>query len=209
MRRSERAYARVATIFRKTVIRRSLKRSFNKHIPPGSHCLHAGSGSGEVDQCLVDNWFIYGLDFSAHAVNQYRTAHARSTPVVLGDNFYLPFRNSQFDCVFNLGVMEHFTDAEIVSMLNEFKRVLKKDGKVILFWPPVYGSTVIFLRIIHTFARLIRPDFKPLHPKETSLIRNRSSIRKLFKSVGFSEITFRFEALDLFTHEVISARASN
>lgn len=208
-RRTGLLYARLATIFRKTVIRRSLIRAFRKHVTPHSICLHAGSGRGEVDMGLLERWSIYGLDFSAEAANQYLALHSQRIPVVLGDNSFLPFRSGQFDCVFNLGVMEHFTDLEIQMMLQEFRRVLKVGGVVILFWPPVYGSTVILLRLVHTIARFFRPNFSPLHPNEISLIKSRKSVKVLLSSAGFTEIEFAFEALDLFTHEVVVARAFN
>lgn len=205
-RRSEAIYAWIANIYRKFIICKSLKRSFARHVARGSVCLHAGSGSGEVDLVLLRDWKIYGLDFSREAVSRYQSSHDRVATVVQADNFFLPFKNNQFECVFNLGVMEHFTQTEIKAMLAEFKRVIRPGGVVILFWPPVYGLSVLSLKVVHWIVRLVNPRFKPLHPAEISLVRNRSSIRQLLLEAGFADIMFKFELRDLYTHEVIVSR---
>lgn len=205
-RRSEAIYAWIANLYRKLIICKSLRRSFVRHVERGSECLHAGSGSGEVDLVLLQDWKIYGLDFSREAVNRYQSSHHEVATVVQADNFSLPFRNQQFDCVFNLGVMEHFTHTGIKEMLTEFRRVTRPGGVVILFWPPVYGLSVMSLKVIHWVARLVNPQFKPLHPTEVSLVRNRSSIRHLLLEAGFTDVTFKFELRDLYTHEVIISR---
>jgi hypothetical protein len=51
-RKSEAVYGVVADFYRRRIISKSLRRIFNQYISPESHCLHAGSGSGEVDRVL-------------------------------------------------------------------------------------------------------------------------------------------------------------
>ena len=63
--------------------------------------------------------------------------------------FSVPVPDSSFDGIYNLGVMEHFTEDEIMGILKEFHRVLKSNGKIILFWPPEYGLSVQFLKFAH------------------------------------------------------------
>ena len=204
-RNSDAVYSAIADQYRKLVIRRSLMRAFSRHIPSGSMCLHAGAGSGEVDIALADKWNVVGLDFSWEALGRYRTIHSQSSLIVQADNFMLPFPNSQFECIFNLGVMEHFDSNQIYEMLIEFRRVLSPDGKLVLFWPPIYGLSVLALRTFHGLARKVKKDFSPLHPKEISLIRSRESVRDLLVRAGFCNISFKFELRDLFTHEVVVA----
>ena len=46
-------------------------------------------------------------------------------------------KQKNFDGIYNLGVMEHFLEDDILKILNEFNKVLKINGKIILFWPPL------------------------------------------------------------------------
>ena len=205
-RRSQTIYSFVARVYRKVVISRSLSRNFKRHVPQRSLCLHAGAGSGEVDTSLHNRWRVIGLDFSHQAVAKYHFIHDQKVSVLQADNFHLPFSDNTFDCVFNLGVMEHFSINEIRQMASEFNRVLVPGGKVILFWPPTYGLSVVVLKLIHYVARLIQPDFKPLHPREISLISSRKEVQLLLEQACFQLVEFRFEFRDAFTHEVVVAK---
>lgn len=204
-RKSEVVYTAIADVYRKLIIRQSLKRTFARHIPIGCLCLHAGAGSGDVDLGVSDRWEVIGLDFSWEATQRYRAIHDGQSPVIHADNFNLPFTDNQFECIFNLGVMEHFNVNQIEEMLIEFQRVLKPEGKIILFWPPRYGLSVVLLKVFHSLVHSLKSDFIPLHPQEISLIRSRKSIRKVIQKAGFQSITFSFQLRDLYTHEIIVA----
>lgn len=208
-RRSEAVYGIIADFYRKFIISATLRRTFRKFVPVNSLCLHAGAGSGEVDRILSPHWRLTGLDFSNEAVKQYKLRHTDpDCTVIQADNFMLPFGEMKFDCIFNLGVMEHFTSSEIKEMLVEFRRVLKDDGVIILFWPPRYGLSVIVLRSFHWIITKFNPEFTPLHPREISLIESRRLTRQLVESAGFTRVSFKFAARDLFTHEVLVAYAN-
>ena len=209
-RKSEAVYGAIADFYRKFIISASLKRTFKKFVPPGALCLHAGAGSGEVDRALSHEWRVTGLDFSIEAVNQYRKRHSsKDCMVIQADNFHLPFGAKKFDCIFNLGVMEHFTTIEIKEMLVEFRRVLKDDGIIILFWPPRYELSVMVLHAAHWIITRFNSSFTPLHPREISLIRSRRATRQLAESAGFTDITFKFAVRDLFTHEILVGHVGN
>ena len=53
--------------------------------------------------------------------------------LIQGSVFKTNFENKKFDGIYNLGVMEHFNLQDIEN-LNEFNRILKDDGKIILFF---------------------------------------------------------------------------
>lgn len=209
-RRSEAVYGIIADFYRKFIISATLRRTFRKFVPVNSLCLHAGAGSGEVDRILSPHWRLTGLDFSNEAVKQYKLRHADpDCTVIQADNFMLPFGEKKFDCIFNLGVMEHFTSSEIKEMLVEFRRVLKDDGVIILFWPPRYGLSVAVLHSLHWIIAKVNSEFVPLHPHEVTLIRSRRSARQLVESAGFTNISFKFAIRDFFTHEVVVAYKSD
>ena len=72
----------------------------------------------------------------------------------------MPFKSNFFEIIFNLGVMEHFDENQIKNILTEFKRTLTKDGKLILFWPPKYGLSVMFLKFV---KKIIFFNFQKKH----------------------------------------------
>ena len=49
----------------------------------------------------------------------------------------LPFANEEFDIVHSSHVLEHFYKSETISLLTEWTRILKKDGKLILNLPNI------------------------------------------------------------------------
>jgi predicted SAM-dependent methyltransferase len=99
--------------------------------------------------------------------------------------------------------MEHFTEAEIADILGEFHRVLKPSGKIILFWPPGFGLSVIFLKIVHfVFNRVLNKQIE-LHPPEITRVKNRTQIEVFLRTAGFSTTEFSFGPRDLFTYAII------
>ena len=50
-------------------------------------------------------------------------------------NGRLPFKDKSFDKVFMLAVLEHINEDEVLKLFNEFKRILKSDGKIVLTTP--------------------------------------------------------------------------
>jgi len=54
---------------------------------------------------------------------------------VQGNAMQLPFEDNQFDLAFNGGVLEHFTDAQLESVIDEMSRVVKPGGVVLAFCP--------------------------------------------------------------------------
>ena len=143
-------YDRIAVFYRKYIIKPYLKRFFSHYLTGKSVVLHAGCGGGQVEEGIIDPNSVIGLDISGNALSLYKKNHPGST-LILGDIMTTGFRDESLDGIYNLGVMEHFSEDEIHRILSEFCRVLKKEGVIILFWPPVYGATVIFLRGVHFF----------------------------------------------------------
>jgi hypothetical protein len=69
---SGKAYDVVAAAYRKAIIRRQLERSILANFAEGSHLLHAGCGSGQVDARLHDRVRITAVDISPSAVRLYQ-----------------------------------------------------------------------------------------------------------------------------------------
>jgi ubiquinone/menaquinone biosynthesis C-methylase UbiE len=113
-----------------------------------------------------------------------------------GDLFALPYRDGSLDGIFNLGVMEHFTGPQIDRILQEFHRVLKPNGRVILFWPPEFGLSVMALKTV---------AWMELHPPEISRIPSFAWARAVMARNRFRVLGMHFGWRDLFAQVVVVA----
>lgn len=202
-------YDLVAALYRKFVIKPSLNYFAGKHFRPGAEVLHAGCGGGQVDTDIARTLRISALDISAQALSMYRKCQPRSERLIHGSICEIPVPESSFDGVYNLGVMEHFTETEIHRIFREFNRVLKPGGKVVLFWPPSFGLTVRVLSAVHWCLRKIGKSDIKLHPDEITHIRSARQVRAWLEAAGFSLLRFHFGFRDLFTQVVVVGQKCN
>lgn len=96
--------------------------------------LDVGCGTGETLTFLKGMFLktsLYGVDTSSKAV---RFSKKRGHKNIFKSNaLKLPFRNNFFDAVLFLDVLEHIKDHQ--KAVNEAKRVLKHDGKIVITSP--------------------------------------------------------------------------
>jgi ubiquinone/menaquinone biosynthesis C-methylase UbiE len=171
--------------------------------------LHAGCGSGQVDVDLVKKAKLTAIDISPKALEKYKVNHDKNVEIIHGDIFKMPFKNNFFEIIFNLGVMEHFNENQIKNILTEFKRTLTKDGKLILFWPPKYGLSVMFLKFVKKIIFLISRKNITFHPHEITLIKSKKHAENILNRSGFKIIESYFGIRDFFTHQIIVAKKQN
>jgi len=201
--RLSRLYDVIAPFYHNRLIGPRLDFELSKSFPGGGNLIHAGSGAGEVDSCVSSKFGITAVDISKNAVTKYSQMHPKHKAVQL-DIFKLHELNKKYDGLYNLGVMEHFSPAECKEILVSAHSVLKPGGKVVLFWPPHYGLSVIFLHVVHAVLRLIQgKNFQSLHPEEPNKASTPKSARKLLESAGFRLNQFSFSPRDAFTYVVI------
>lgn len=206
---SRRLYGQIASLYRRRIIAPSLRRTLAPLVCEGDAILHIGAGSGELDVLLPTSWNLTSLDFSSEALKRHRVTHqrhARESRAVQGDMFCIPFADSSFNVAFNLGVMEHLNETELVLALEEMRRLTKVGGSIVLYWPPVWGPTVVFLHLIARLLRLFREAPKQLHPPEINLFRSRRATHALLEGLGFNDVKFSYGVGDLFTHVIVTAR---
>ena len=196
-------YDFIASFYRKAIITNILNHFIKKYFKQNSSVLHAGCGGGQVDLEISNYIKITALDISPEALEMYQKVHHGKANTVEGNIFSLPFADNSFDSLYNLGVMEHFTEEEIQQILKEFFRVLKKDGKMIIFWPPVFGITVNFLDFTHFFLNKILRKNVQLHPPEITRIKSKKHAILQFEKAGFSILQYYFGLRDFFTQSVI------
>ena len=196
-------YDLIAAFYRKFIIRPSLNHFMLKHFSSGARVLHAGCGSGQVDVDIGQRVSISALDISAEALSFYKKTNPQCAELVYGSIFAIPAENDTFDGVYNLGVMEHFTETQIADILDEFCRVLKPGGKIVLFWPPEFGLSVLFLRLVHFVMNRVLNRKVTLHPAEITRVRSRRQIERYLANSGFLLAEYRFGPRDLFTYVVV------
>jgi len=199
-------YELFAAFYRHFIIRPALDHFVGLHFAPGSKILHAGCGGGEVDINVARKYSVSALDISVPALSLYRMYNGRGSEVIHGSVFDIPAGDGVYDGVYNAGVMEHFTAEEIKRALDEFHRVLKPEGKILLFWPPAYGVTVRFLAAVHyVLHNFLKKDVK-LHPEEITHVWSRGQVKEYLSNSGFVLDQFSFGIRDLFTQVAIVGR---
>lgn len=200
---SNKTYDVFANFYRNNIIKRGLNYFIFKHFTKGQTLLHAGCGSGKVDTDVVNNYQVTALDISYPALKIYDAVNQHKAKIIQASIFEMPFEDESFDGIYNLGVIEHFTEEEIQQILTEFKRVLKKGAKICLFIPPTYGLTVQVLDTAHFILnKILRKNIK-LHPDEITRVRSKAHIKGLIEKAGFKFIEYYFGPKDVFTQIVI------
>ncbi len=196
-------YDLIAAFYRKYIIKPSLNRFIFKYFDSTSSLLHAGCGSGQVDRNIGEKIGIAALDISPQALNIYKKANKHYRELILGSIFAIPVTDASYDGIYNLGVMEHFTEQEIAQILAEFNRVLKAGGRLVLFWPPEFGMSVLFLRFVHFVLNRVMKKNIQLHPSEITRVRSRKQISGYMDKANFTLMDYCFGIRDLFTYVVV------
>jgi dolichol-phosphate mannosyltransferase len=200
-------YDLIAVFYRKFIISPSLTKFTKKYFKSDDIVLHAGCGSGQVDADVRRLTKVIPLDISLEALAIYQESNPDAIEVMHGSIFDIPLQDSSVNGIYNLGVMEHFTANEINAILIEFRRVLKPNGVVLLFWPPKLGLSVLALKTIHFVLNKIFKKNIQLHPHEITHITSRKHARKILASAGLTLVDYSFGITDLFTHAVIVGKS--
>lgn len=199
------AYEVAAAVYRRLILQGQLSRAIHRNYAKGAKLLHAGCGSGQVDQPLHGEFEIHALDVSAPALSLYQRNNPSAQYLKHGTIFALPFETGTFDGVYNLGVMEHFTSDEIVAIFKELSRVLRPSGRLVIFWPHRFASSVLFLNSVHFVLNKVMKRGVTLHPAEISLLRNREHVQELLRRAGLRMTDCRMTPRDGFVQAVVVA----
>ncbi len=110
------------------------KQYLEKHIKTGSSVLEIGSGDGRsIYDLLPLTKNITAVDHDKEAVIRAQQSFAdfSSIKIIETDAVNLPFNNESFDYVICMGTFMNLGEKKY-HILNEMKRVLKNDGKIIV-----------------------------------------------------------------------------
>ncbi|MFN0060036.1 MAG: class I SAM-dependent methyltransferase [Planctomycetota bacterium] len=143
---------------------------------PGVRVLDLGCGTGGAARAAQElGAATTCLELSNVALSLARQRLATGA-FVLGDGAHLPFADQSFDCVFNLGNLEHF--AELERGISEMRRVLKPQGRAWILLPNLYYSGSVW--------RAIRTGYGPNHHQPIDRFATRSEWRDLLASQGLA-----------------------
>lgn len=199
-----RTYALIASAYRRLLIRPRLHRVLRRTFATGSQLLHAGCGGGQVDQGLHEQMRITALDISAGALQLYQANNPAVFSIRHGDILALPYPDASFDGYYSLGVVEHFTEPQMMQLFAEAHRVLRPDGRMVLFWPHERATSVVVLGLVHRLMASTGNETE-LHPAEVSLLASRAMAEDYLKRSGFTIAAYDFGAADLWIQAVIVA----
>ena len=107
------------------------------NFPRSSKVIELGSGLGHNVKVLSEHFLeSYGLELDFNRI----LAGHNVDQIVNADMTKIPFVSNYFDIVFCIGVVHHLPDLEhYVLLINEIKRILRADGKLMLWEPkPVF-----------------------------------------------------------------------
>jgi ubiquinone/menaquinone biosynthesis C-methylase UbiE len=144
--------------------------------------LEAGSGSGKatlllnkkIHKTLLDISPV-ALEYAKHTANKFEVSNIN---FVEGDIFLMPFKNNNFDFVWNIGVIEHYELDDIKSIIKEMIRVCNKSGIVAVGMPNFYSGPILKARLL----KLLK--FIPGYKLDTEKFYERSEIERIFKEVS-------------------------
>ena len=106
----------------------------------------------------------------------------------------LPFDDNSVDLIYASHVLEYFDRDEVISVLNEWERVLKLNG-ILRLAVPDFRAMVKLYTNGYSLDKFLGPIFGKWKMTESETIYHKTvydyeSLEKVLKNVGFSKIKF-------------------
>lgn len=199
-------YSMLASTYRRIFICGRLAYWLGRTFAPGTSLLHGGCGGGEVDALIIKRYRLTALDISPNALQLYRRNNPQAVETIHADLLNLDLGGRIFDGAYNLGVMEHFPEPEIVRIIQNMMSVIHSEGKLVIFWPLANALSVKFLAGWHRLLNRNARSRTQLHPPEVSLIRSKQQIDAIVRKAGFVLEKYDVSPADLFIQAVLVVR---
>lgn len=181
-------------------------------VEPGMRVLDVGCGRGEIIlHCMHLGVEVFGIDYAEVAAlmtkdvinlekeadQEEKSAMFLGAGVCRSDAKRLPFPSDYFDRVLLFDVVEHLFPWELRASMLDTRRVLKRDGRVIIHtapnrWYDAYAYP--WVRLVRTLMgqgeaypsdpRAITPVNQDVHVNEQDIL----SMRRALQEVGFQNI---------------------
>lgn len=158
--------------------------------------LELGAGRGTTSMYLSNAGIhqITLLDLSEEAkrlaYSNFEKFQLHFKDFVLADVRKTPFPDESFDCIYNIGLLEHFENPGEV--LKEAFRLLRKEGLIFMpVFPDITSPHSFLLRLIFNPLSYIKRIFKTNTALEDSMIRTKrtlDSYEAICKKMGFRTV---------------------
>lgn len=173
-------------------------------IRPGDFVLDVGCGRGELAlHCAQRGAWVWAVDYALPALELASEAlsHAHSNirqrvKLIRSDARFIPIRDEIIDIAFMIDVVEHLNPFELDQSLQEIRRVLKPNGKLIIHTMPnlwYYAVGYPIYRAIQALRGIRLPidprdrwPFREVHVNEQTPLSLWQTLRKN----GFHTIVF-------------------
>lgn len=191
------------------IVGRKLIKKIKSKINVRGNILDYSSGFGYIIKYLLESsksCNLYGTEYSDEGVkvlnNNFEKHEDYKGSKLIKDNT-IPWPDNHFDIVFLTEVLEHIPQNDINGLINEFARILKTKGKLIITVPnnenleekqqlcPECGAIFHPVQHINSFNSenlnklLLQFGFTKLWIKETYLTDGKFSIKKSIKRLYF------------------------
>lgn len=192
------------SFYRKAVFARTVSFFCDKYFPKKGIFIEAGCGTAETSLRIDKQNGRRKLVAADIVLDVLKKCHPVMDERVCGDIFNLPFADNSVDGIWNVGVMEHFTQTEIDAILAEFNRVLKSNQRIILLIPGVDSPPQKILRGLEKIINLrqVNKDFR-FHPPEISQMKSEKAGREMLSRNQFVLEKYEFGWRSLFAFKVL------
>ena len=111
----------------------------------------------------------------------------------------LPFKNNYFDVVSMLAVFEHIEHNYLIVVIKEIRRVLKKDGVLIITTPSPWSD-----KLLHKMAVVGLISSEEIHEHKHNL--SKSKIENLLAETGFEKSKIKSGFFELYMNMWFTAK---
>ena len=158
-----------------------------RYMPDSGRFIEAGSGTAETSSLVNKHGGRVKLIALDYVPAVLATKHPVADIAVAANLFAMPFADASVDGIWNVGVLEHYTHAEIDRAFQEFRRVLRPGGRVVVFWPATNSIPQKFLVGGAAIVGLLtgRGASYRFHPPEISQLHSIAEGREILERNGF------------------------
>jgi ubiquinone/menaquinone biosynthesis C-methylase UbiE len=158
--------------------------------------LELGAGRGTTSMYLIEAGYckISLIDLSEEARdlanNNFKKYHLNFKDYILADVNNTPLQNESFDCIYNIGLLEHFENPG--NVLREAFRLLRKDGLIFMpVFPDMSCPNAFLLRMLFNPLSFIKGLMFSKAPKQESMIRTKlkaADYEKICQRIGYCNV---------------------
>lgn len=125
-------------------------------LPRKGVILNIGAGSGELEKRVLKRKYDmhwYGIDISPQSIKNLRSNYPKAT-FVKGAIQKLRVGNTRYNTITILDVLEHISPKDIFNVLKKVRRIMKRDGRLIVSVPMNEGLQNMVKRGINPNAHV-------------------------------------------------------